>query len=530
MPLSVADTLFDREASTLKEKLGSAAINLMPALDPVFRDMILGHMKAGVELGQQYGRDMLMKKRFFTGLAGVIQGGNINNFQGLYGGATKLVGSVLQQHQLGSAWPDPFQGAVPKAFGLTTTLYGVETNLALSLTMLRLEALEANIKQQVTPVLKGFARNIALWAANSWHADSARQYRLASLGPAAGTGAYVLDAALKTITFNPVEKCTHRFAVGQSVDLWKDSATRVNEAGGVRIPLFVIAVSAWTNTVVLGIEATTSFAGFTTVTIASAGFVTYANIKDATWGFKGLYTWRDWAVWGGANAADKRILRANAITTTADDYIDMTVHPEFESGHFPAFGVLTERKLLEVLETAHSAFIPYGHYADTIMASRGIFQSAFNQYQSLEEINRTGQPGSLRSLGLQQGFKIQAGDRSYEGYTSQYMETGTMLIFRRMNNWALISPPKPAGLQRGGAGVSDDELSGMLPLDFVMPALGHNSPLFPIQKTNLTTGQVGITEHMQLPGEIRMQYQPIEQIPMVVLEGVTESRTYSSVS
>ena len=533
MPGSIADTILDRDSIAIKELIGRNVVTMMPSTEPWFRDMILGATKAGVTVEGDFnsglGRAMRMKKRFSGSLAGVIRGGQTSDFFTLAG--DKTVDHADRHHFLeaNQTWPDPMDGPVASTRGLTSTIYGVETNLAVSLSMMNLEATEANIKEHINPLITGFAKNIALFFANSWHADPANQYRLCGLGPSAGDLAYSIDAANYRITFTPSNRCVHKFAPGMSVDLYKDATTRANlVAAGGRAKLTVADFDPWSGVVILQAESDNFAVWATTANLTSAAYVKYADTYDSTLGHRGFYAWKNFAVWGGAANADNYILRDQAITDTVNDYLDIRKYSEFRSGYQPNVGTLTERKLGNYLENAQGAMFPYGYSFDTGIFAPGIVNNVFESYQARENFDRGATPGApvvMRTLGLGSGFRVQYEDLVYDIFVSRFMDDGLGTFFKRKGNWALITPPTAPGVLQNGV-VNDEELDPIIPLEFPMSALGGSGNAW-MGYSKVVNNAVLPTEYKMLPGMIRAQMMPTTQIPMLVLSGINSSRVYS---
>lgn len=540
MPDTVSNTLFDRDAITIKEIIGNEAEDTLPEMSPFFWDeLLVGDEASGFELG----RDLLFKKRFYGSISGVARHDHLDNYSALYGDPTVSAGYNLQRQTAAGTWPSGAAGAIARPYGITGRLHAIKFNLWLTKTMMELDAIPANIMHHVVPVLRGFGKLVATEICGSFHADPDQQFRLASLGPSAGDGAYIITTADRTIRFFPPERTSHRFQVGLPVDIFSDATTRRNQtAGGVRIPLWVDSVDPYTNSVVLttGSDDTLFDGGGddwgTIATLGANAYVTEMDQYTATGGVghRNFYAWRSWTVWGpnaDGNAAN-RVLRSAAITTTVNDYIDIRQHAEFRSPHFDVNGPLTERKLLEYLDSMENGFSYWGYDADTVMLARGIVLNMFNQYQSKEIFDRGSTPGALgrvQPMGARGGFSITSmSGKTYTGATNPFLETGTAVVMRRRGNWAIISPPKGAGIQRGGGNGLD--VPSKIPLDFLMPALGASSIKWPVQLTS--SGDAGaeaaVTELCQIPSYTRMQIVPTKQIPAMVLEGITESRMYST--
>jgi hypothetical protein len=533
---TVANSLFDRGGTSVRQEIGVAAKELIRAIDPTFNDMFLTNMK-DVPAAGNVGRDMRMHKEYFGSQTGVIRGGNLNSFESQFGAQTVGYGPKIHTQSLPAAAPRAQDGANPTPYGLTTKIYSMELNLMLTLAQMEMDALPANIQEKIVPVLRGHAKLIALYSANAFFANSSSQYRLCTLPTIISAN---INSTNRTITFQPVERTIHRLAVGQPVDVWQNSTTKLNKkAGGTsasetdRVVGFVSDVDPWTNTVTLSFNpndvsadgTAIAFTAWATTGNLSAGFITYANQYGAspTAGFSGLYGWRDWAKWGGVSdgTSDRRILGANAVTDTENDYIDVSQHGEFRSGHFKDVGTLTETLLISHLQRMHSAFDPLGHYIDRLIAAEGIWLNVFDQRTAQTRVNmsRTGEVASMNALGVKDGIEIYCDGRMYKGHTSRFIESGTILGVRGANNWGIVVPPDAQGTTRGGI----PDMPDRIPVNFYMGTLtGTGSIRFPI-----LTADGAVVQACQIPSKVRMQFQPMEQIPMVVWEGVSSTYTLS---
>jgi hypothetical protein len=531
MPSSIADTYLKTNAATMRELIGTRAMLVLPQLSPVFRDMIIdpGGKRTGAELRQfGPGRDFLLKKRYRGSLAGVIRPSHKSSFYGLVGDTTTK-GTNISINQLNQLAPNPLHGANPTPYGLTMQMFGLDTNLALSATMARLDATEANIRQHIPDLLKGMGSNIGRFGTVSWHLNPSQSYRLGSLGASTGTGAYTIDATAKTITFTPVEKTVHYFAVGQEVDLMK-STTRINEDSGTRELLFVHNVLPQQNKVILTGEFASNFATWaTTGNIGADAFVVFRDTYDASLGYRGFYSWRDWAVWGGSTDAENRVLRGSAITTTSDDYLDLRDRGWVASLYFNNVGSLTERKFLSYLSRFWETMSYWQFEMDTILAAPGIFTNIFETLQPIERRERQGVVGSVRALGRGEGFAITDPEtgRTYEGFSSPFFEDGVMLGMLRKGNWAIITPPGDGSISANSRVDAGGQLPSAFPFEFTMPSVGHDRADFPLMQTD-ASGLVLPSEFKQLPGKVTMQFIPTKQIPMLVLEGVNSTRPVSN--
>lgn len=550
MSLSLAQFI-NNNAGSIQELIGTTAMEVVPTQEAIFKDMILSSM--GVMPASEIGRDMLIKRRFYGSYAGVMRGGAQTNNVALYGdnqlplgatGSTTADAGAGAQNlsilQAGTAVPNALESAVGLPYGLTSRLYSQDGNFPIPLAMLEADAMAANIREHVASLIRGVGENLSNWMANSFFADSANQYRLctlpATLSAAAASGANI-DTTHYTIRFAPVEKNAGKVAAGMQVDIVDSSGNvkNVNDAGTYRARLFVQSSNPATNEITLvattGTKAgegdtTATFATWATAAALQGCNLVYANTGSAltTASFQGMYGWRDWMKFSALPsdaAADRRLLGSNAITTDSNDFIDVSMRPEFRSMKFSSVGALTQSKLLAHFETIHAEFDRFGHLIDTLMAAPGIWLNVFDGTLPATRYVQQNAPkvSNLMSLGLEDGFEINAYGRIYKGYTSRRLEDGLILGMRRQNNWEMVVPPDPRGTTRQAQGL----MAGKVPVVFVMPALGMPGPAFPI--LDPTTGRP--TYICQYPFYVRCQFQPRKQVRGVLWSGVNSTRIFA---
>lgn len=517
---TIADSLFDRNSIAVEERIGKTSMQIMQTLDPSFFDFIVPDM---VEMSKadELGRDLLIKKRYHYANAGVMEHNNLQGYADLVGSATQAFGNKFNTMRDFSPWPDARDSPYPTPFGMTMGLHSIRTNLPLPRDLLLLDATPANIKEQVSPILQGFANRMARNLVEEWYKDPALDYRRCSLPAAANV---TISNASKTISFNPVEQNIHTFHEGDLVDMYSDTNTRLNQTGGgTRINLMVVTVDYWENRITLQADPgdTTFTTWCTTGTIGNTAFLTTAGTGTTATTRKGFYSWHHFAKYPDSTnntPADAYILGNDAITTTSNDYINVNEHPMFKSGRFTNCGTMSELDFVTRLEKVEDSMELRGYYIDKLIARRGVWTAIYgSRLASMQIQRRQGEPGALRNLGWRGGFEISTSRRTYTGTTSYYIEPNRILGMRGGSNWCMIVPPKPSELQRGGLA----SVPGASKVPFMLAGkyLGHPSNLIPVSKTN-AEGYTMPTSLVQMPGMIRMQFVPEKQIPMVVFEDV----------
>jgi hypothetical protein len=226
-------------------------------------------------------------------------------------------------------------------------------------------------------------------------------------------------------------------------------------------------------------------------------------------GIAGINSWMKF----GSGTDDNFLLGSERVT---GDEIDVTAHPEFKSFRVQNVGALTEHKLRQYVRRFHAAKNKYGQSIDCLIASDGVWLAYEAQKIGQYTLERSGKLSSLNSEGSEQGFKFTFEGRTYNGYTSTYIEDGVVYGLKKGgNNWKRYVPPDPKGVQKFS------EADNFVPFNFVVPALtGTSSTKWPLLSS---TGQ--LTEVMQMPGMLRMQLVP-DQPTGLKLEGVTTDRVW----
>ena len=157
-------------------------------------------------------------------------------------------------------------------------------------------------------------------------------------------------------------------------------------------------------------------------------------------------------------------------------------------------------------------------YIDCLIASDGVWLNYEAQKIGQYMLDRTNRLSSLTNEGSQEGFKFTFDGRTYTGYTSNYIEDGTVYGIRKGGqNWKKYVPPSPKGTQKF------DKAEGFIPFEFVGPALGYADVKVPIQK--VSGNSTLVTEGMQMPGMLRMQLVP-DQPAGMKLTNVSTDRQY----
>jgi hypothetical protein len=550
MPFATTGSIFDRQSNRIQEVLNKSLKVFLAGLDPVWRDSVV--TSQGVGNSGDLGRDLKITKLFMGSLTGVIDPGRAYSEQDLYGDTTTSLGQLMHTQNLNQAYPSPREGPNATAYRLAIPMKSLVTNLMITLGEKQADATPALIDQVVAPKLTAFARNMAHTLCNYWYLSQNNSYRLCLTSNAKTLSVAAVGGVAQhyKIQFQPAGFETHRFTRGQRVDLLVTSTGyRVNSADGAlsaqtrsnRKQLVVESVDPLQNIVVLvtpddpaafylsngtAVGGTTNTSTFTAETDFDNLAVVYANssINGTAGGsntFVGIAGINSWLKNGNETTTNgARLLGAES---DSSDYIDVNERPEFKSFKYDVAGVLTEYNLKRYLQRVHSAFEPLGNNIDTLIASEGVWTAYESQKIGQYRIDRTNKVASITNEGQTEGFTFNFEGHNYKGYTSRYVEGGTMYgIKLGGKNWKKYVPPSPAGMSKMS------QADAYVPFEFVAGAITGTStnqlPMFHISGTDNL-----VTQASQMPGRIRMQLVP-DQVNGMKLVGITEDRLYMPTS
>lgn len=539
---STTGSFFDTQEAAMEEVIYKTVDSMLPSLDPAWRDMFT--TSQGVVPASLLGRDYEVYRVFRSSYAGVIDEAQASNEFGLYGDPnTQSYGQAFQTQDIQSTFPDATAGARSLPFVLKIPLRGWHTNLLWTMAELRAEATESFIGQVIAPKLREFGGHLAHRACNSFYTSQNSNYLLCTTTSVTVAG----SAAPWTITLTPSNLSPQRFYKGMPVDLYTNSgglpatrandtqASAANQTTATRIRLFVVSADYTINRIVL---ATNVDPATWTGAAVSTGSTTYhvlpANNRtvgtSGTAGFRGIAGINSWLKFGTgtngtdtpANNPDNYLLGTEAIGTTGAGAINVNTHPEFKSFLKAIGGYLTEHKLVQCVRGFNAANRPFGKYLDCLIASDGVWMGYRSQRIGMERVDRTGSVATLSAQGISDGAEISfsVDGRTVKGYTSNFIESGTLYGLRKGgNNWRKIVPPNPAGA------TANPDAPGNLPFRFVGTVMGGSSRI-PISRVTAAPGNTLVTEGAQQPGMLYMQLVPWEQPNGLKLTGITEDRLF----
>lgn len=532
----LADAFMGKDSIAIRETIGNEVMNVLPEAGRWFDDMDV--IDIGRADGFEVGRDGLIKKRFMGSISGTVRGGqNFNGHRAIYGDKTTALGSAAPFYlsALQTAGPNPLLSPIPAPWGLTMELYSAESTVLLTQAQLQLQMIPAVIKDQISPIFRGMAKNLAHYVSVHFFTDREQGSRLATLG-ASGTGAtewaYDNTTGVKTLSFYPLERTIMRFIPGQEVDLWDLSGdVRINEVGGVRIPMWVASVSHAKHRVVVAIDPNQDLtaAPWTTLktdgTLTTGDYIVWADQKGGS-GLKAPYGWHDWIKSGGTDSVTgdhTRLLGTAAITTTANDYIDVNQKPAFQSWEQNSIGTLTQQDLELRLDEAVLAAQAYGNTYDTILFSRGV-RHAMWQLDLARSYLTNNRPGSQEDYGLGGGFAVTTpSGGKLRGYVASMLEDGEVLALKLKGNWKITTLPQVQGGSTNSQLSPNEGPAKSIPITFKGKLFG-----FPTDKVPIYNSSAENLDGVHFPAQMIYNFVPSQQVPGFRLTGVTTVRSFSA--
>jgi hypothetical protein len=528
-----AGQIYSDHSSAIEEILNKNVGIFMPSGDPFFKSIF--DKRAGEGNNKDIGRDMSIIKTFMGTFTGVMDQGAATKDFTLYGdGATSgadLLGNKIRFSNIDNTWPDPTQGPNMTPFQLKVPMRSSFTSIGITLGEMQAEAHPAYIAEVINPKMMGFSRMMSHTLCSYLYLSQNDNYALTTLATGGFSTSNTGGTADDTLTVTPSNLAIDRFEVGLRVNIVDASTTNdplfvdpTNED-----PTFIVTyVDPLKNELQImhrtGCDLTTLEAPAAAAkTFAAGDYIVFPGSRagsDSFTGYAGLNSWLK----TGSGGNDNKLLGAEADGT---QYIDVTEHPEFKSlGRSLSGATLTEHELRKVTRLFNRAKSKYGQTFDTWLMADGVDLKMQEQLIGRETIDRTGRMASLSNQGSSNGDRPGIGlgfsfdGRSYQSYSSQFVESGTCYGLKLANNnWKRYSPPPPKGVQRS------DKLS-FAPFYFVGSALsGNNSNILPVMQTNSSNITLP-TEMVQMPGMVRMQICP-EQAAGIKLTNVAETRIWS---
>jgi len=542
-------SFLDAQSQAIEEVLDKDVELLMPKHDPFFSKVVQGT----AEGSGPWGRDLRIRKTWYSGYTGVIdQGASTSDF-GLYGdtdGSGAFGDSdvaKLHTQSLSNTWPDPLLGKSQRPIRLNVGLRSSLTNLYWSLGEMQAEATPAYIAGDLSLKMKGFANNVAHTHANYLWLSQNDNYRICTIT----TGDFTLtdddystdNTDDRILAIEPSNLACDRLHVGMRVNLVdaaeaNDPLRTSGGAGGGTTEIIVVNVDSIVNKVYLrwadGAAWDQGVSG-SNKNFEVGDYLVFPGSREGNDSFKGFAGMNSWIKTGtetGTNAT--KLLGAESTEFGGtDEVIDVLVHPEFRSGGWD-FGnrPLTERRLRQIIRRFISAKGKYGHTIDSFFASDGVWMAYERQWSGKEMIDRTGRIATVQTgQGLAGNpydgmMSITVDGRTIKGYSCCNIDANTVYGTKTADgNWKMYSPPDYSGLK------SDSTIGGKYAaFRFIGPSInGDGSVKFPLFDSSGTGNYSMVTEGIQTPGMIRQQLVPDQPVG-IKLTNVEEDRLYADLT
>lgn len=541
---SPTGSIFNTNAVTIQELIGKSVGTLMPTLDPVWRDTTVSNQ--GVGGVDQMGRDHLIVKTYKGGATGVIEPGGPGADFTLYGdNSNTALGAKLFTQGISKMFPDPTGGMNQASYRLGVPMRSMVTNIMATLGEMQAEANAGFIGEIIAPKMLGFALQLSQSLCNYWYTSQNSNYALTTLTSSPSenwdaiddttSGSTVTDGLLMVDTTG-TNYAVDRFIVGQRVQIYDSTgATLRGSALSFGGTLVVVAVQELLGKIYLkGIDAAsltsyeTQLANGDQIVMAGSkgSSVTPFSASPYFTGIAGINSWMKFGDSSGTTDAATNCLLGSERVGTAYGFnhnINVNIHPEFQSMLVNNAGnPLTEHVLRKILRRWHVAKHKYGQSIDCMIASDGVWMAYEAEKIQRQWFDRTGKLSNMNNEGSDEGMTFSFDGRTYEGYWSTYIESGTVYGIKRRNNWKRYCPRDINATKKF------DKAESWNPFRFVAPALtGQQSIWMPISQ--IQNGRTMVTEALQAPGYLRMQLVP-DQPAGLKITSVAEDRTYGTTS
>lgn len=547
-------SIVNEHSDTFEEVINRNMGLFMPTLDYVFRNTVVSNQ--GVVPVDQIGRDFKVLKVYSGSYAGVAEPGGPTDDFTIYGDPqnTQLGPRVFRQG-LGNTWPSARGGANARRKRLGMPLRSILTNLMWTIGELQSEALEALIGELIVPKLEGHAQYLSHMLCNYWYLSQNSYYALHTLGDTSGDIVYEESVAssgtydVMVIDTKDSNYAIDRVWIGMRLNYFDSTGvTKARTTTGEDV--FVVTYVDETTGIykVMAADGSALASGASTGTISNggagnfagetfdSGIAVFANSKGTATtpysqspyftGIPGINSWLKC----GTGGNDNYLLGAERDTSNA---IDVTRDfGEMKSMKYSLGGQpLTEHAMRGILKRFTVAKRKYmGHDIDCLLASDGVWLAYEEARMGREWVDRTSRRPNLRQQGIEGDavtdaglFEFEANGKIYKGYTSTFIESGTVYgIKKGGNNWKRIVPPDPKGAKR------DSRVPEFIPFRFAGPIVNNGQVAMPILQVG-DDGTTLMTEGVQTPGMIRMSLMP-ENPSMLKLTNVAESRIYGDVA
>jgi hypothetical protein len=518
-------SIFSTQSVRIEEIINKSVEVFLPSYDPAWRDTVLSNQ--GVGSADEFGRDWKILKVYMGSLTGVVEPGGPRNDFALYGdNQNTALGDKMHTQGLLQTFPSALDGANATPFRLGIPMRSMVANIMLTLGEMQADATDAFIGEVVAPKMEGFARHLSMYLCLYWYLSQNGYYAVSYLDGASGTGWDKTQDTNTTLMVNTQYSnyAVDRFQVGLRYQIYDSTGATLRQTAslGANTVFVCSKVDELTGKVYFKAQDGLALSG---AAFADDDIIVFAKSKGTSTtpyssspyftGIAGINSWLKF----GTGTDDNYLLGGER---DSSNYIDVTKHPEFKSFLYDMAGQpLTEHTLRKLIRRFHAAKHKYGMGIDCLIASDGVWLAYEQQRIGRQYLDRTGRLADISNEGGPGEFIFSHDGKRYTGYTSTFIESGTVYgIKKGGNNWKRYSPPNVAGTR------AFDRADSWNPFRFVGAALtGNGSNQLPIYSSS--GDRTLVTEGVQMPGWLRMQLVPQQACGMKLIN-VAEDRTYAA--
>lgn len=522
-------SFLDRERNSIPEILNRTLGGTLPMIDPVFSRMIAGGMS--VVAPDQIGRDFLIKRRMRSSYTGVFENSASRGDFQFQGDQTTGVSDRFFTQQAIQTFPTAVgESANPKSYNFACPMRGFLGSVEWSKGELQVEALPAALKDAIDKLVR-FGRHGSHQICTMFYLSQNSFYKLFGASGTGGTNSsgYTVAADANNtgsyfISFSPDNLAFGRVWTGMGVDIYDSTgATRRNESGGVRVPVWVDSsdgfgiAGAGGPSVRLKTRGPNPNGGWDSA-LAVNDIVVFRNQKGTS-AFTGIAGYASY-IKSGQGGNDNVILGGEA---ESGETVDVTIHPEHKSLYKSVNNVLTESYLKQLLRCWIAEKGRYNYDIDTLVMRHGTLSAYEDQKLPMERVDRTGRIQDLTNEGTRGELTVAIDGRTYTFSMSDYMPAGEVFGHKfNGGNWKKIAPAALSGSKTVA------QMEDFAPFRTVASILtGNQSDRIPVWRTNVPgyTGQALLTGVTEMPVECILQFVP-DQFCGLRLVNCTEANLF----
>lgn len=518
-------SFLDRERNSIPEILNRTMGDTLPTIDPIFSKMIAGGMD--VIPPDQIGRDFLIKRRMRSSYTGVFENADASGNFNFQGDLTTGVSDRFFTQQAIQTFPTAVgESPNPKTYNFACPMRAFLGSVEWSKGELQVEALPSALKDAIDKLVR-FGRHGSHQVCTMFYVSQNSFYKLFGSATAPSSAADANNTGSYIITMSPDNLAFGRVWTGMGVDIYDyTGATRRNEVGGVRVPVWVLSSdgfgAAGVGAPSVKLSTRTNPTGWDSSISSNTGSTSDIYVfrnQKGTSSFTGIAGYASY-IKTGQGSNDNVILGGEA---ESGESVDVTVHTEHKSLLKAINGVLTESILKQVLRCWIAEKSRYGYDIDTLVMRHGTLSAYEDQKLPMEVRQRTGMVQNLGDEGSDGELVVTIDGRKYTFSMSDYLPSGEVFGHKfGGGNWRKITPPSPSGSKTVA------QMEEFAPFRTVASILtGNQSDRIPVWRTNVPgyTGQARLTGVTEMPVECIMQLVP-HQFCGLRLTGCTEANIF----